>query len=432
MVRFRSRAVVLFFALILALVVAACGEPDASPGQPSRGEPASPSTPPTATPSPGETSEPPAGTSPSPTPTPGVSADPPPLELELVADGLDAPIGIAGAPGGWLLVNERIGRVVAVDAASGERSVVLDLTDRVLGEGERGLLGLALHPEWPSVGRAFVHYSDRNGNTVLSEVASGADPSGMPTFDAASERVLLQVQQPYSNHNGGQLAFGPDGYLYMGLGDGGSGGDPQGNGQDPGVLLGKVLRLDVSEPGAYAIPADNPFAGGGGAAEAFLIGLRNPWRFSFDRATGRLWIADVGQNVYEEVNRLDPTTQGGANLGWNTMEGAHCFATASCSTDGLVMPIAEYTHEIGCSVTGGHVYRGPAIPELAGWYLFSDYCSGLLMGVPSDADPAAGVLAPRILLETGAAVSSFGEGTDGELYMADIGSGRLYRIVAGG
>ena len=192
---------------------------------------------------------------------------------------------------------------------------------RISSGGERGLLGLALHPDWPDVGRAFVHYTDLNGNTVLSEVAGTQDGDGPPILDPASERVLLQEIQPYSNHNGGQIAFGPDGYLWMGLGDGGAGDDPHGHGQDTSTLLGSILRLDVSTPGAYAIPPDNPFAdGGAGRPEIYLFGLRNPWRFSFDPQTGALWIADVGQNAFEEIDRVDPVADAGANLGWNVME----------------------------------------------------------------------------------------------------------------
>lgn len=347
-----------------------------------------------------------------------------------MADGLAAPIGIATAPAGWLLVNERAGHVVAIHPERGERTTSLDIRDRVLGEGERGLLGLVLHPEWPDDGRAFVHYSDRNGNTVVAELRGSQDGDAAPLIDAGSEQVLLTVEQPFANHNGGQLAFGADGHLWLGLGDGGSGGDPLGNGQNPSTLLGAILRLDVSEPGGYAIPEDNPFAdGSGGAPEVYLYGLRNPWRFSFDPETDALWIADVGQNAYEEINRVDPVADAGANLGWNLMEASHCFADAACSSDGLVLPVAEYGRELGCSVTGGYVYRGDAVGGLRGWYLFSDYCEGHLLGIRADTDGSD--LAPRILLETGQSITSFGTDTDGELYVTDIG-GLLSRIVAGG
>ncbi|MCA1569250.1 MAG: PQQ-dependent sugar dehydrogenase [Chloroflexi bacterium] len=365
------------------------------------------------------------------TPTAGISDAPPPLALEAVAEGLASPIGIASAPHGWLIVNEQAGRARAIHPGRGERSTSLDIRDRVLGEGERGLLGLALHPDWPQDGRAFVHYSDRDGDTVLAEFTGTQDGDGAPTFDPSSERLLLRVEQPFANHNGGQIAFGPDGHLWLGLGDGGSAGDPMGHGQNPSTLLGAVLRLDVSQASEYGIPQSNPFAdGGGGAPEVYLYGLRNPWRFSFDPVTNLLWIADVGQNAYEEINRIHPEVDAGANLGWNTMEASHCFADAACSSDGLVLPVAEYGRDLGCSVTGGHVYRGRAIEGLGGWYLFSDYCGGRLFGIPSDTDGSD--LAPRILLETGQSISSFGTDADGELYVTDIGGGVLSRIVAGG
>jgi len=376
----------------------------------------------------------PATSSPTPQPTPTSEptpepiGEPPALTLTSVAAGLNAPINLAITADGWLLVNERAGRVIAVNLDTGEMSVALDITDRVLGGGEQGLLGLAVHPGWAGEDlRAFVHYSDRNGDTVLSEfhVTDFALP---PRLDPGTERVLLRVDQPYANHNGGQLAFGPDGYLYVGLGDGGDAGDPHGNGQNPATLLGSILRIDVDaaeEP--YGIPEGNPFANGErGAPEVFLYGLRNPWRFSFDRETGLLWIADVGQNAYEEVNRVDPVADAGANLGWNRMEASRCYL-AGCSQEGLVLPVGEYAHDAGCSVTGGHVYRGGTIDGLRGWYVFSDYCSGLLFGLRSD---ATGVNTPSVLLETGVSVSAFGEGLDGELYLADLGSGGIYRIDA--
>jgi glucose/arabinose dehydrogenase len=420
--------------VLLCLSLAACGAPAPTPSDEAV---ATTTAEPTPTPMPSRSAAPPSqAATPTPVPTLApIAEDPPALALEPVASGLADPIGIATGPDGWLLVQEQSGRVIAVELASGATSVALDLTDRVLGGGERGLLGLVLHPGWPDDGRAFVHYSDRNGDTVLSEFRSPDAAGTPPSFDAGSERVLLTVDQPFSNHNGGQLAFGPDGHLWFGLGDGGSGGDPMGNGQNPDALLGKVLRLDVdgvpAGDAAYAIPEDNPFAGGG-APEAYLIGLRNPWRFSFDRATDELWIADVGQNAYEEIDRLDPVADAGANLGWNRMEASHCYLSG-CSMDGLLLPVAEYGRDLGCSVTGGHVYRGAAIDGLAGWYLFSDYCSGLLFGVRSDAGipaPGESAMGPRILLETGANVTSFGEDAGGELYLVDVASGTLYRIVA--
>ncbi len=426
--------------LLMAGALAACGTPSPSPSPGSTTSGPSPDgvVPPpraSATAAASPANSPPAS---APQTVPPVAADPPPVALEPVATGLADPIGVAAAPDGWLLVQERGGRLLAIPPDGTPPRVAADLTDRVLGEGERGLLGVVLHPDFPADPRAFVHYTDRNGDTVVSTFAVRLDDDGAPILDPASEQALLTAQQPYANHNGGQLAFGPDGMLYLGLGDGGSGGDPLGNGQNPSTLLGKILRLDVDHPPVddtdgdgptYGVPDDNPFVDGGGAPEVFLIGLRNPWRFSFDRLTGQLWIADVGQSAYEEVNRLDRTNIGGSNLGWNVMEATHCFASEDCSSDGLVLPLVEYPHDLGCSVTGGYVYRGSEIERLGGWYLFSDYCSGTLFGVASDAEGSG--LPPRALLETGASVTSFGEAWDGEqLYLTDLG-GTLYRLVAG-
>jgi glucose/arabinose dehydrogenase len=409
-------------AIALTALGAACTTPEATSEPDGSGPTAASATAavgtPEATPSPAASTDPDE-----------IAADPPALALAELATGLVEPIGITGTPDGLLLVNERNGRVLAGVPETGVVDVTLDITDRVVGGGEQGLLGLAVHPDWPEDARAYVHYTDDAGDTVLSEFRVTDEPSP-PPLDPTTERVLLRVDQPYANHNGGHLAFGPDGFLYMALGDGGSGGDPHGHGQDATTLLGSILRIDVDgSDDPYAIPDDNPFADGvDGAPEVFLTGLRNPWRFSFDRDNGELWIGDVGQNAVEEIDRVDPETQAGANLGWNVMEASHCFEAPECDTDGLLLPVSEYGHELGCSVTGGYVYRGDAIPALTGWYLFSDYCSGTLFGIPSDVE---GVVAPLALLETGAAVSSFGEDADGELYLADLDGGAIYRIVAG-
>jgi glucose/arabinose dehydrogenase len=419
MTRHRSTVVI----LSLMAVVTACAAPETTPSPP--GPTLAPAT------------RGPAADSPSSRPSPSVPEatpdersiddDPGEIALEEVARGIAEPVNIAATPDGWLLVNERAGRVVAVAPRDGTTSVALDITDRVGSESsEQGLLGLALHPAWPQDARAFVNYTDREGHTVVSEFRVTDEPLP-PSLDISTERVLLRVEQPFANHNGGQLAFGPDGTLYMGLGDGGSGGDPDGHGQNPATLLGSILRIDVDRGDPYAIPDDNPFADGDrGRPEVFLIGLRNPWRFSFDRETELLWIGDVGQNAAEEIDRVDPVRQAGANLGWDVMEASHCFDAAQCATEDLVMPVAEYGREFGCSVTGGYVYRGNAIPALWGWYLFSDYCTGSLFGVRADED---GVVGPRILMQTGGNVSTFGEDADGELYLADLAGGAIYRIV---
>jgi len=406
--------------IAMAGLLAACATPPTSPSTgPSSSAAASASTP--GQPSGSVASPSSAGS--------GIADDPPAIAIEAVAEGLLDPIGILGAPDGTLLVNERAGRVLAIDPRSGETSTFLDIRDRVLGGGEQGLLGLALDPEWPDEGRAFVHYTGLDGNPVLAEFSATDDGSSLG-LDPSTERQLLTLDDPYANHNGGQLAFGPDGNLWMSLGDGGAGGDPFDNGQSPSVLLGKILRIDVDGGDPYGIPADNPFADGAeGAPEVFLYGLRNPWRFSFDPETGLLWIGDVGQNLYEEIDRIDPATQAGANLGWDIMEATHCYSTPVCDPVG-VPPVAEYRRDFGCSVTGGYVYRGEDLPDLRGWYLYSDYCTGNIFALRSDGTGTE--TTPRVLLETDANASSLGVDADGELYLADIASGTIYRILADG
>ncbi len=322
---------------------------------------------------------------------PPLDSGPDRLRLELVADGLRDPIGLtsAGDGSGRLFVNERDGvvRVIDPDGRLQDRPFV-DLSDRIAAGGERGLLGLAFHPDFATNRRLFVHYSRAgDGATVVSELTASAD---LQTADPGSERVLFTVPDPFVNHNGGQLAFGPDGYLYIGLGDGGGGGDPLQNGQNPDVLLGKILRIDVdaqdARPAHTRIPADNPFGPGGanpggGRPEIWALGLRNPWRFSFDPDGGDLYIGDVGQGSWEEIDRQPADSAGGENYGWNVMEGRHCFG-GDCDQTGYVKPIAEYSHDLGCSVTGGYVYRGTAQPELQGVYVFGDYCSGIDLHPP--------------------------------------------------
>ena len=306
----------------------------------------------------------------------------------------------------------------------------LDISGAVSGGGEQGLLGLAFHPDFPDDPRLFVYYTDTSGDTRVSSFS--VDPSNPDRADPDSEVQLLFIDQPYGNHNGGALAFGPDGYLYIGVGDGGSGGDPHGNGQKLGTLLAKVLRIDVdSTTGdqAYGIPADNPFVSTDSARpEIFALGLRNPWRLSFDRDTGDLWIGDVGQRAWEEIDVARAGTSG-ANFGWNRMEGSHCFRPSDgCDTSGLTVPVTEYSHDTGgCTVIGGYVYRGSAEPELAGGYLFGDYCSGTIWAI----DPSGDAFRePTVVAESGATISSFGEDEAGELYVTDLSSGELLRVVA--
>ena len=298
----------------------------------------------------------------------------------------------------------------------------LDITNLVNFGGEMGLLGVAFHPNFSQNPLLYVNYVRQSGGvqTVIAEYrVSTADPN---QADPASARILLVVNQPFENHKGGQLGFGTDGFLYIGLGDGGSGGDPLGNGQSLQTLLGKMLRIDVDQGAPYAIPPDNPFAGGGGLPEIWAYGLRNPWRFSFERSSGRLFCADVGQAQFEEVDIL----QNGGNFGWSIMEGAHCFNPASgCNMAGLILPIFEYDHSEGEAVIGGYVYHGTAISSLVGTYVFGDYASGKIWGLTEN---PPGTWTRTELLSTGANLSSFGQDAAGELYVVELG-GSVMKLV---
>jgi len=372
---------------------------------------------------------------------PGLSpisaAGPPPaIALEaVVSDGLRHPVYVthAGDGSGRLFIVEQPGRIRVVQQGRMLEAPFLDLTDLVRYGGEQGLLGLAFHPSYKANGRFVVNYTRRpDGATVVAEFRVSAQPNVART----AEKQLLVIPQPYANHNGGMVEFGPDGFLYIALGDGGSGGDPGNRGQNTNELLGKLLRIDVdrgapaSTPGGapYGIPKDNPFAadsgpvrrslGYGARPEIFAYGLRNPWRFSFDRQTGELWAADVGQNAWEEIDII----KRGGNYGWRTMEGAHCFSPRDgCARDGLILPVVEYAHEKGrCSITGGYVYRGARLPALHGAYLYGDYCSGEIFSLTNGAQ--------RTLLATGLQIASFGQDEEGELYVVGHG-GTIHRIV---
>jgi glucose/arabinose dehydrogenase len=352
------------------------------------------------------------------------------VAFETVVDGLVAPLAVISANdgSGRIFVVQQGGQIRIVRDGALVAAPFLDISDRITSGGERGLLGLAFHPDYPTDPRLFVNYTDANGDTRVSSFT--VDPSRPDEADPNSEVKILHIAQPYANHNGGALVFGPDGFLYISTGDGGSGGDPHGNGQSLKTLLGKILRIDVNhaEPNlAYAIPPDNPFVGTADALpEIFLFGLRNPWRISFDRATGDLWIGDVGQSAWEEV---DVARAGSSreNYGWNTMEGNHCFNPPDgCAQTGLTPPLTEYSHQSGCTVIGGNVYRGSAQPALAGGYLFGDYCSGTVWAIDPASDAAR---EPTVVLESGASISSFGEDEAGELYVTDIGGGTLLRVT---
>lgn len=351
----------------------------------------------------------------------------------------ERPVGAVWAPGGAdAYVIEQAGRVVRIPPG-GAPEPFLDLSPRVSrGHNEEGLLGLAFHPDYAANGRLFVDYSAADPRrSVIAELRRGEDGTVSP----ASLKALLEVPQPYGNHNGGHLAFGPDGKLYVGLGDGGAGGDPQGNGQDLGTLLGAILRLDVDAPGAgrpYGIPADNPFVGRAGArGEIWAYGLRNPWRFSFDRATGELFAGDVGQWTWEEVDRIER----GGNYGWRRTEGFALFDEETPADDPLP-PLAAYGRDEGGSITGGFVYRGSAIPELVGWYVYGDFVSQAVWALrrspqaPTQ-DAAAAAVHPVAegvelgkLLKSGIMLASFGEDPAGELYLVGLGGG-VYRLAPG-
>jgi glucose/arabinose dehydrogenase len=353
-----------------------------------------------------------------------------PPALERVVGGLSRPILVTAPPGDTqrLFVVEQTGLIRVVRDDTLLTVPFLDLTTAIVCCGEQGLLGLAFHPRYAQTGFLYVNYTDTGGTTRVVRYTVSADPD---VADAASAFPILSQAQPYANHNGGMLAFGPDGYLYIGLGDGGSGGDPDGNGQDLGTWLGKMLRLDVDGGSPYAIPPTNPYAGSTTARpEIWASGLRNPWRYSFDRLTGDLYIGDVGQNASEEVDFQPADSRGGENYGWNIMEGTVCYQ-AGCSSTGLALPVLSYPNpDDGCAVTGGYVYRGRSAPALTGAYVYADYCGGwvrsfrLVSGQATDHQD-------WIALRPGGQISSFGEDGRGEVYVVKYGntSGAIYRIV---
>lgn len=354
------------------------------------------------------------------------------LSLEPFVSGFRSPLAVthAGDGSGRLFVAEQEGSLRILQDGRLVDRPFLEISDRIKAGGERGLLGVAFHPKYPEDPRVFVNYTDENGDTRISSFT--VDPADPDLADPSSEVRLLFIEQPYPNHNGGALAFGPDGFLYIATGDGGSGGDPHGNGQSLETLLGKILRIDVDRTDGdrgYSIPADNPFVGKSPAQpEIFAYGLRNPWRMSFDRATGDLWIGDVGQNSWEEIDVHRGATPGGTNYGWNRMEGSHCFQPPQgCEDPALTGPVTDYGRDSGCTVIGGNVYRGATQTALAGGYVFGDYCSGRIWAI----DPAIdGYRAPVEIGQSGRSLVAFGEDEAGELYAADIGKGAVLRVTA--
>jgi glucose/arabinose dehydrogenase len=344
-----------------------------------------------------------------------------------VVAGLSLPVDVqnAGDGSGRLFVVEKRGRIRIVQGGRLLADPFLDIRARVDSRGtEQGLLGLAFHPGYASNGLFFVNYIDLRGDTVVASFRVSADDPNRA--DPASEVDIINVHQPYANHNGGGLAFGPDGYLYIGLGDGGSAGDPLRNGQNLKTMLGKMLRINVDAGVPFSVPPDNPFATRGGLPEIWAYGLRNPWRFSFDRLTGDLYIGDVGQNTWEEVDFVPARTPGGLNFGWSFYEGMHSYQDQPPANASFTFPVAEYVHDYGCSVTGGYVYRGSALPEFRGVYLYGDYCTGTVWGlIHSGAD----AWQTQDLFATGATITTFGEDEGGEIYLIDYNSGTLDRLV---
>ena len=346
------------------------------------------------------------------------------FNLTTVASGFNSPLNIQHAQDERLFIVEQSGRIKILNPDGSVASTpFLNLSGSISSGGERGLLGLAFHPNYADNGYFFVNYTNPNGNTQISRFS--VDPLNPNMADPASELGFLTIVQPYANHNGGCIAFGPDGYLYIGMGDGGSGGDPQNYAQNTNSLLGKLLRIDIDNPSGnlnYSIPADNPYFGSTTEAqEIWAYGLRNPWKFSFDRDTGDLWIADVGQNAYEEINKVS-STEAEVNYGWRCYEGDQNYNTSNCADPSTMeFPIAVYPHSVGSSITGGYVYRGPENSTLEGLYLFADFVSGYL-GV---LDPADGsVVFEQNLSQNWA---SFGEGIDGSLYVTAF-NGVVYKI----
>ena len=385
---------------------------------------------------------------PPPTPTPPPVVTPVTLGITRVFPALrfTMPVGALQAPGDarrWFIVEQGgTVRVFANQPDAASTSAFIDLTSRVTCCGETGLLGLAFHPLFPSDPRAYLSYTTTVGGQLVSRLAEYRSADGGATLDPASARVLMEINQPEKNHNGGHVVFGPDGYLYYGLGDGGGAGDAHGtigNGQDLNTLLGKMLRIDVdSSVMPYGIPADNPYAtdaacgntGGAGSApcaEIYAWGLRNPWQFSFDSQGGALWIGDVGQDLWEEVDRISAP----ANLGWRCREGAHAYNGNCGSATSFTDPVAEYPHGPDESITGGFVYRGSMYPAIAGHYVCADYVSGRLFQFPADT-PATSTLEMTSSGLSNINPSSFGQDADGELYLVDYTNGGFYQLTAAG
>jgi len=420
----RALSMMTGFVLALSLLLPACGVSTEVP--PSLTAFLTPSLPASSA-----TPTPPAPTT-TPTPTASPTAipsfpDPSAYEWAPVVSGLDLPVDIqnAGDGTGRLFIVEKGGRILVLQNNQLLPQPFLDIRSEVDSRAtEQGLLGLAFHPHYAQNGTFFVYYIDLSGNSVVARFhVSTGDPN---RADPASEADLLHVSQPYANHNGGSLAFGPDGDLYIGLGDGGSEGDPLRTSQNLQTLLGKLLRINIDSGDTYAIPPDNPFSGGGGLPEIWAYGLRNPWRFSFDRLTGNLYIADVGQDQWEEVDFVPAGMPGGMNFGWSYYEGMHAYQDQPPASATFTWPVVEYSHSEGCAVTGGYVYRGTTLPEWQGIYFYGDYCSGTVWGL---IQTGQNNWQSKALFSTGAQITTFGVDEAGEIYLADYNAGRLLRLT---
>jgi glucose/arabinose dehydrogenase len=407
---------------LIAIAAAGCGQADVTVAEPPRPVVVqAPTSPPSIEVSRDQPAAAPATARPAPT----VAATPVPLDelglqLEPVAAGFEHPIYLthAGDGSGRLFVVEQPGRIRIIRTGAIDPTPFLDITPLVGSKGlEQGLLSVAFHPQYSTNGYFFVNYTNTAGDTVIARYQ--VSPTNPQAADPASAKILLTIDQPYANHNGGHLLFGPDGYLYAGMGDGGSANDPENRAQNLGSLLGKILRLDVDRADPYGVPPTNPFIDQTSARpEIWAYGLRNPWRIAFDPLTGDLYIGDVGQNNYEEVDVALAGAAGGQNYGWRVTEGLHCNIPQNCDAAalGATPPVAEYDHTQGCSVTGGYVYRGSRSPALTGIYFYSDYCSGTIWGLRY-----LGQWENAKLLESGRRVSSFGQDESGEIYVVDIG-----------
>jgi len=390
--------------LVFILVFSGCSAPPPSTLVPAAVAPAVPS----------QTALPATSAQTAPTPNTTTFPDPSAYTWQVLVSHLQRLTDLKADGSGRLFVIEKNGRIRIIQNGQLSPNPFLDITDRIKDSGnEQGLLGLAFHPSFSQNGYFYVNYTGQGGDTFISRFQASGDKA-----DPNTELNLLHIKQPFPNHNGGSLAFGPDGYLYAGLGDGGSANDPLGNGQNTKTLLGKILRLDVNHGDSYTIPADNPFG-----SEVWAYGLRNPWRISFDKLTGDLYIGDVGQDTWEEIDFLPAGSPGGNNFGWNYFEGSHPFASKPSVTDHFTYPIAQYNHDKGCSIIGGYVYRG-SMTEWNGTYLYGDYCTGKVWGVIRSGEKWQN----KLLFQTNFPITSFGQDANGEIYLL-TDDGEIYQLV---